>query len=260
MDEKVLKRVQEHYDKVAEFGYEVVMVALQGSQNYKLDIDGSDVDTKAIVLPKFEDIVLNKKPASCTHVMDNGEHVDIKDIRLMFGEFKKANMNFVELLFTEYLVVNEKYATALLPIFVNREEIARYNPIAALKCANSQATARLKDIEKKFDRKKFSTILRQEEFMMSYIAEEDYINCIIPINVDHIKGIKSGKIAINSESFALFNAKCSVDHCNAMVKEYEITHELTVNKNVEKLLNNVIADILAVWLKEDIDNFKLTEK
>ena len=114
MDKKVMKRVMEHYDTAVELGYEVVGIFLQGSQNYKLDIEGSDVDTKAIVLPKFEDIVLNRAPVSCTHVMDDGAHMDIKDIRLMFNEFKKANINFVELLFTDYYFVNNIYKSVFI--------------------------------------------------------------------------------------------------------------------------------------------------
>ena len=153
MNEKIIKRVQEHYDTVVKLGYECIGVFLYGSQNYKLDNEDSDVDTKAIVLPKFEDIVLNRHPVSCEHVMEDGSHIDIKDIRLMFNEFKKANINFVELLFTKYLVVNEKYATDLLSIFMNREEVARYKPVAALKCTSGTATGKFKELEKKFNYK-----------------------------------------------------------------------------------------------------------
>ena len=52
-----------------------------GSQNYGLDIYDndymSDVDTKAIILPSFEDIVLNREPKSTTIVLDNNEHIDV---------------------------------------------------------------------------------------------------------------------------------------------------------------------------------------
>lgn len=65
------------------YGDKVLMVALQGSQNYGLDYEGSDVDTKALLVPSFEDIVFNKKPISTTHVRHNDEHIDLKDVRLM---------------------------------------------------------------------------------------------------------------------------------------------------------------------------------
>lgn len=258
MDEKVMKRVQEHYNTVVKLGFEVCMVALQGSQNYKLDIDGSDVDTKAIILPKFEDIVLNKPPVSCTHVMENGEHIDIKDIRLMFNEFKKANINFVELLFTEYKVVNKKYTTALAPIFEHNEEIARYNPIAALKCANGQVKCRYKELQKEYNGKKCSNILRFELFMMRYINKKPYSQCIVPCGmVDTLKLIKSESNMITKDT-VLLNVESAVDHCEIMLKEYEESHEINVNKEIDTLLNKVVANILYSWFTENIPDYMIS--
>jgi predicted nucleotidyltransferase len=105
-DWKVQSRIQEHYEEVVNMGYEVVGVFLQGSQNYELAYEGSDIDSKAIVLPKFNDFILNKPLTSTTHVCKNNEHIDLKDIRLMFECFKKQNINFVEILFTKYYIID----------------------------------------------------------------------------------------------------------------------------------------------------------
>lgn len=86
--EKVMKRLSEHLEAVKGKHPEWVGIFLQGSQNYNLDYEGSDVDSKLIVLPSFEDFVLNKSPYSYTHIMENDEHVDVKDIRLMLDCFK----------------------------------------------------------------------------------------------------------------------------------------------------------------------------
>ena len=56
--EDVMKRVQEHYDAAVElYGERVLGVFLQGSWNYgdALCDEDSDVDTKSVVLPTFED-------------------------------------------------------------------------------------------------------------------------------------------------------------------------------------------------------------
>ena len=54
LKDKIMKRVQEHYDYLVAAGYDVVFTALQGSQNYGLDEYSdeymSDVDTKSMVL------------------------------------------------------------------------------------------------------------------------------------------------------------------------------------------------------------------
>ena len=95
--------MEEHLQPVLKSHKEWVGLFLQGSQNYNLDYEGSDIDTKVIVIPNFTDFVLNAKPISTTHIMENDEHVDFKDIRLMFDCIKKQNVNFVEILFTPYL-------------------------------------------------------------------------------------------------------------------------------------------------------------
>ena len=65
---RIMKRVKEHYCYLSSKGYEIVFLALQGSQNYGLDVYDkeymSDVDTKAVVLPNFEDFVYNRQPVS----------------------------------------------------------------------------------------------------------------------------------------------------------------------------------------------------
>ena len=61
-DALIMKRLQDHYDEALQYFPEdrIVGVFLQGSQNYGLDYEGSDVDTKLIVVPTFKDICLNK--------------------------------------------------------------------------------------------------------------------------------------------------------------------------------------------------------
>ena len=105
--------LQEHYEEAKSLGHELLVVVVQGSQNYNLDTYDenykSDVDTKAIILPSFEDFVKGRKPISETHVRENNEHIDLKDIRVMFDTFKKQNVNFVEILFSDYYIADGKY-------------------------------------------------------------------------------------------------------------------------------------------------------
>ena len=121
------KRVQEHYDYLIAAGYEVVAVILQGSQNYNLDEYSkdyqSDVDTKAIIVPSLEDIILNRAPVSTTIVLDNQEHIDIKDIRVMCDNWRKMNISYIELLYSKYKVVNEKYRDLIDTLISGRKDL-----------------------------------------------------------------------------------------------------------------------------------------
>ena len=93
---KIYRRLWDDFDYVENLGYTVLGVFLQGSQNYNLDYPGSDIDTKAIIIPTFKDIVLNKKPVSTTLILPSNEHIDVKDIRLYMDCFKKQNINFID--------------------------------------------------------------------------------------------------------------------------------------------------------------------
>ena len=103
--------VREHYNEALEYFPEdrIVGIFYQGSGNYGLDYEESDVDTKLIVAPTFKDIAMNKNPVSTTHIRTNDEHTDWKDIRLYIQTFRKQNLNFLEILFTPYKIINHMY-------------------------------------------------------------------------------------------------------------------------------------------------------
>ena len=63
-DEEIKEHLRKDYVTALSLGYNVLGVFLQGSQNYHLDYAGSDIDTKAIIIPTLDDIVLNKQPVS----------------------------------------------------------------------------------------------------------------------------------------------------------------------------------------------------
>lgn len=108
---EIKERLMEHYEEALQYFPEdqIVGIFLQGSQNYGLDTMNSDVDTKLIVVPSFKDICLNRKPVSTTHVRANNEHIDFKDVRLYMETFRKQNLNFLEILFTDYCWINPMY-------------------------------------------------------------------------------------------------------------------------------------------------------
>ena len=92
------KRLHEHaLYALNTYNKDWFVLCLQGSQNYGMADEESDVDSKMLILPTLEDLVLNNKPISHTLEMpDNQEHIDIKDAREYFKIFRKSNINFVE--------------------------------------------------------------------------------------------------------------------------------------------------------------------
>ena len=134
-EQKINNRIKEHYKYLEnwltenEHSCKIFGLFLQGSQNYNLDEYSddymSDIDTKAIVIPSTNDLI-HVIEYSRTIVLPNNEHIDLKDIRTMFTMFRKQNTSYLELLFTDFKIINKKYIRWWESIYLDRERIARY--------------------------------------------------------------------------------------------------------------------------------------
>ena len=253
-DKRIMLRLHEHLDAVKEKHPEWVGIFLQGSQNYGLDYEGSDIDSKLIVLPAFEDFVLNKKPHSYTYIMENEEHVDVKDIRLMFDCFRKQNINFVEILFTKYRILNPTYEELFLPVLNIRERIGRYNDFAALNCMVGMALEKRKalchpypatmdKIEKfGYDPKQLHHIFRLREFMKRWIEGTPYEDCLVSEMRDMLLQIKLGEKY--DKDAAIKFADDLVTGMEGIRDMYFSNHvSATVDRGVDTVLNQAILEL-----------------
>ncbi|MBR0481196.1 MAG: hypothetical protein IJJ48_01850 [Firmicutes bacterium] len=111
--------------------YNVMAIMCYGSQNYGLDTSNSDFDTKAIVLPSFEDLVRENK-VSKTVTFECGE-CDIKDVRLYIENLKHQNVNYVETLFTEHILINPRYRYVFELLLEKKDSVAFYDKERSLK-------------------------------------------------------------------------------------------------------------------------------
>jgi hypothetical protein len=262
-DEWVKENIQAHYNEALEYFPEdrIVGIFCQGSTNYGLDTPESDIDTKLIVVPTFEDIVFNKKPQSTTHVRANNEHIDFKDIRLMLGTFRKQNLNFIEILFTKYKIVNPLYAQEWNRLVKANERIAHYNPYLAVKAMKGVAMekyhalehpypAKLAVLEKfGYDPKQLHHLFRIEEFLERYINGECYYDCMYPSDSLFLKSVKEG---VFSQQEAEEGAKASLDRIIKMTDEFSAITPNKGDESVDHLLDDVQRKIMAIAVKEEL--------
>lgn len=190
----IINRVGEHgLDALERYpDTQFLVIALAGSQNYGLDTENSDVDTKMLVIPSLVDISLNRELVSKTLVRKNSEHTDMKDYRLYFTTLKKQNPNFVEILFTDYTVVNPEYQVEWDRLIAIREQIARLNPHKTILSMRGIVHQKYKqfanensirgDLVKKYgyDGKQAYHLLRIEHFIDKYIENVDYAIALRP--------------------------------------------------------------------------------
>ena len=249
-DEWIMDRVREHYNEALEYFPEdrIVCLVLQGSQNYGLDTPNSDIDTKLIVTPTFEDLVFNKKPYSTTHIRENDEHIDFKDVRLYLETFRKQNLNFLEILYSPYAIVNKKYLTMWNELVANRESITHYNQLRAVKSMKGIAMEKYHAMEHRYpskleildkysyDPKQLHHLLRVEDCLERYIAGEDYKSCLSPTNPEYLVAVKQGKYNLND---ARLVANGSIERIAKICDEFYATHDDKADIEVDKMLDDV---------------------
>ena len=274
-EERIMKRVQEHYDYLQSLGYEIVCVCLQGSQNYGLDEYSdeymSDIDTKAIVLPPLDDFIAASSPVSTVIIMDNNEHAEVKDIRVMFEMFKKENISYIELLFTDFKIINPEWAEFIEPLFANRELISKYNRNQFLRCIAGMAKEKRKalchpypnlieKIEKYgYDGKQLHHCVRLYNFIKRFIYGESLDTCYKikePMQHTILMNYKKQKDAYGGE---LSKAR-AIEICDyyvaeiGKIKDAALTEKEVLDKDAEKLLSRILLKIIKAKMIKDLKN------
>lgn len=250
-------------------GLTVVGIFLYGSQNYNLDYEGSDIDLKAIVIPSINDIVFNNKPISTTIDIPDGL-CDIKDIRLMVQSWRKQNVNFMELLFTEYSYVNPLFYEFFRPLLAASETIVRYNEKRAVDCLRGFVYEKyyrlFKDTPNQHDEvakygyaaKQLVHMERLASLLEHYMKREPYMECLMvspeerqkwidlktyspnPLSVDEVKERSHKIIEIVEDN--ILNAE----------KYYGFTPS-PQNEEVDKILNTFIEKCLKFSFKKELE-------
>lgn len=87
-------------------GRKVVFKTLVGSHNYNLNTPDSDRDYKVFVLPTFDDLYFSK--SFNKDYIGETEDFNVHDVRKCSNLWYKANVNFIEVLFSEDFSINSE--------------------------------------------------------------------------------------------------------------------------------------------------------
>lgn len=151
--EHIKNRLKAHYQYIESLGYEIIGIFLQGSQNYNLDIYDkdytSDVDTKCIVLPTLHSLIRGHQMVSTKYDFE-GEQIDVKDIRVMMEMWKKQNQSYLEILFTDYKIINPKYKKYMQEILSIKNDILKLNPPQLARCIKGMSGEKVVALEHEY--------------------------------------------------------------------------------------------------------------
>ena len=242
---------------------QIVGVFCQGSTNYGLDTEFSDFDTKCILVPSFQDIALAKSPISTTKILDNNEHLDAKDIRLYIQCFRKQNVNFLEILFTDYFAVNPLYFDHWARLVQNREAIAHMNPYRAVKAMKGVAMEKFHAMEHPYptkldiieksghDGKQTHHLIRIDDFITRFIAGESYVECLKPTKglIDELQAYKRQEIPLE---VARKRANEVLEHVTMVADEFCESHEDKEDEGCRWLLEDVSYNIMRTATLEEL--------
>ncbi len=267
-DNYIFDKIYEHFEEACSIGHEIFGVFLQGSQNYNLDIYNSeyksDVDTKAIILPSFDDFCCCKSPISTTHERENKEHIDLKDIRTIFENFKKQNVNFIEILFTDYFVVPSRYYDYYMQLRNLAERLAHCHPAKTLRAMAGMSmekktalchpypTIKWKIDKWGYDGKQLHHIIRINDFMKRYIAGVPFADCLKVTNEELRSCLEKAKLNQFSLKDAIELAN-DYDNANKKLKDtYIEKYGDAVDETPYNELNDIKIEVLKAHFKRKL--------
>ena len=181
----------EQSDRIALFG------ALYGSQNYGIATPESDVDTQVWLMPTFRDLYLAAKPYS--KELHYGEaHVGSKDYRLMVGELKKQNMNFLETIFTPYYWCSNTYKTEFEYLRNNRELVARYDVNRGVHAFMGHMYNMYNRFKRDEKPKQVAHLMRLYDCLQRYtLTDEPYEDLLFhPNSLEYLMAIRRGEVSM----------------------------------------------------------------
>ena len=246
----VIDRLNDHYNYAKQNYNEenIIGIFLAGSQNYGTDTETSDVDTKMLITPTLSSIYQNKRGDSKTLKMpDNNEQISIKDIRCAFSELKKQNINLLEILFTDYCIINPLYKDFWQKLIEKRDLIVRYDPSLAIKTTKGMALNyynRLFQDDGKISQKHTANLVRLEYYLKQYIDQKSYLECLKPEGetLELIKQIRTNQLGQNS---LLTIADSAETNIKTIADAYAQRPDISLpNKEVEDILNDVCKEII----------------
>ena len=251
---RVRKRLKEHLDEALQNPkiHDWFMIAVNGSYNYNMDTQQSDIDSKLLVIPSLEQLV-NGKSLNYLHCMsDNGEHVEVKDIRHYFATMLKQNINFVETLYAQVWIINPVYMRLFHYLFEMIDVISSCNPIATIHCIQGTAhqkykqmlqssPARAAEIENYgFDRKSLHHLVRCVFFGEYYMEGTSYQECLQNNDVPNIR-----RMIMNLKTTTVLNREYAINIAEDMLNGFDtkVDSYLTTIKPFQKDFSALAADV-----------------
>lgn len=253
----IKKRLKAHYNYIQSLGYEVIGIFLQGSQNYNLDIYEedymSDVDTKCLIIPTLDSLIKGVTMVSTKYDFE-GEQIDVKDIRVMMEMWKKQNQSYLEILFTDYKIINPKYQILLKEIFDMKDDIVKMNVSQLARCISGMSKEKVVALEHEYP----STATKIQQYgydpkqLASIIRLAHLIENIFKKDMDFKSAIWYKKAKTRNYMLDIKRGKVSLEEARKLATRYDERISRLKNKVVEKNGKNCFNNVICKQLEDNV--------
>ena len=241
----VQERLAAHYAKACEhYGEENILgVFLYGSWNYGTNLPDSDVDTKCILIPDLYHLAI--KPYEVKHLHVDDEVCECMTIQHMVDNWKKQNINFLEILYTGYYIVNPKFIPEWFDFIAEwREALAHYDVKKAILSMGNQALHTYKQDPTDF--KKQMNTMRIYMSLFDLITGSDYWSCISfdGVQQHQLQMIRAEGCPKMSMQYALDGLHYFIDHVDDVTKTYHSKHGEYGKTAIDEACNDLILSLI----------------
>lgn len=226
------------------------MSALVGSHNYNLNTEHSDLDYKYFVFPTFDDLYY-KKEFSCSKETPQVDYT-VHDVRKLSALWWKANINFIEVLFSKDLQYRiNKDNELVFFIEKNKDDLATMNlPYIYDACIGmslrkqkdmiTDSPARHNNIEKHgYDTKSACHAIRVLDFLVKLVQCDFSFGKAIWYENSDIK--RDSLLAIKRGMYTLDEIKYMIETCtNNANRVKDIYKQQSPNNKLKEQLDEVI--------------------
>ncbi len=231
-------------------------IFLRGSQNYGLDIYNdiyqSDIDTVAFIIPTLHDLI-NKTTYNKEIIYYDNSHIELKDIRDLELLIFKANPTYIELINTDYYIINETYQLYYNQIQDKCNEISLMNFDRLLKAILGIMHTYFKKgfNNHTYDAKCLTHIIRFRIMVTTLLQESSFKEAMMLNETDkrYLKKIKSQEIIYDYQKGydIVVNEMNDVEN---MIKSYHYTS--IFNQQAYDYLCDIVEDIIKEDLKQSL--------
>ena len=273
-------KIQLHYqDALNKFPKSrIIGVFCQGSQNYGLDDENSDLDSKCLFTPSIDDYhsenLINLEIK--TYIREDSEHIVFTNLYNFIRLIKEGSPNYLELLYSKINYVNPIYQDFWNKLVAQREALSRYNPKRIAKsmnrmiqgkyqnlCQSKTYPTRMYMIENyQYDSKELSHLIRMYYTLYNYVNwNKSFQDCLLLKleTEEETNDIKNWIIDIKrnpSYSFdeALKIAKDYANKANQLYKKFAAGLDWNENYDLRNYLNILLKDVEKISIQAQESN------